>query len=94
VGNSYGAHWRADQVRTFPATGRQYSAIGDPNGLEPVVPNIAPLLDQQGIPLPYIASNDYTVFSVFNTEKGTISSYYFDTCEPESAVVKFDEFYL
>ncbi len=62
--------------------------------MEPVTPTIAPLLDDKEQPLPYIASNDITVFSILDTGSGTISSYRFDTREPESAVIKFDEFKL
>jgi hypothetical protein len=94
VGNSYGAAW-GNRQRSIP-TGYQeeYTAIGDPNGLEPIVPNIAPLLDTEGNPLPYIASNDLTVFSILDTETGAVSSYRFDTRTPEVAVIKFDEFFL
>lgn len=101
VGNSYGAFWQ-DQARPVPPETIEGSAVtyspsdyvaqGDPNGLEPVVPTIAPLKDDSGQPLPYLASNDITAFSVFDTGTGMISSYYFDTREPSSAVVKFDEF--
>ncbi|MBD2233164.1 metallophosphoesterase family protein [Phormidium tenue] len=101
VGNSYGAFWK-DKSRPVPPEALEGSAVtysssdylaqGDPNGLEPVVPTIAPLRDDSGNPLPYLASNDLTAFSVFDTGTGTISSYYFDTREPNSAVVKFDEF--
>lgn len=101
VGNSYGAFWK-DQSRPVPPETIEGSAVtyapsdyvaqGDPNGLEPVVPTIAPLQDSSGQPLPYLASNDITAFSVFDTGTGMISSYYFDTREPNSAVVKFDEF--
>ncbi|MEA5447933.1 metallophosphoesterase [Leptolyngbya sp. CCNP1308] len=101
VGNSYGAFWK-DKSRPVPPETIEGSAVtysptdyvaqGDPNGLEPVVPTIAPLQDDSGHPLPYLASNDITAFSVFDTGMGTISSYYFDTREPNSAVVKFDEF--
>lgn len=94
VGNSYGAYV-GDRQRPVPtAYQEEYVATGDPNGLEPVTPTIAPLLDNNGQPLPYIASNDITVFSIFDTASGTISSYRFDTREPESAVIKFDEFKL
>lgn len=105
VGNSYGAH-TADNPRAVPsdegveAAGDlspfryAYSATGDPNGLDPVVPTIAPLIDDSGNPQPYIASNDITSFSILDTGTGTISSYYFDTREPSSAVVKFDQFQI
>ncbi|WOD39468.1 metallophosphoesterase family protein [Nodosilinea sp. E11] len=103
VGNSYGAFWQ-DKLRPVPPetiagsavtyAPTDYVAQGDPNGLEPVVPTLAPLHDDQGNPLPYLASNDITAFSIFETGSGTISSYYFDTRLPGSAVVKFDEFTL
>lgn len=94
VGNSYGAF--AGEKRRFvpPAYREDYSAIGDPNGLEPVVPTVAPLLGKDGLPLPYIDSNDITAFTIFDTGEGTVGSYYFDTRKPESEVVKFDEFKL
>jgi Calcineurin-like phosphoesterase len=94
VGNSYGAHV-AGNPRPVPIEpSEDYVAIGDPNGLEPIIPSIAPLLDDRGQPLPYIASNDVTVFSILETETGTVSSYRFDTRYPHSPVVKFDEFKL
>jgi len=93
VGNSYGAF--AGKKRRFvpPAYREDYSAIGDPNGLNPVMPT-APLLGEDGLPLPYIDSNDITAFSIFDTGNGVVSSYYFDTRKPESDVVNFDEFKL
>jgi uncharacterized membrane protein len=103
VGNTYWAYWK-DKVRPVPPaaatevlggfTPDYYIPQGDPNGLEPVVPSLAPLQDDNGQPLPYIASNDITVFSILDTGNGTISSYYFDTRLPGSEVVKFDEFRL
>ncbi|MEM9925875.1 MAG: metallophosphoesterase family protein [Cyanobacteria bacterium P01_D01_bin.50] len=95
VGNSYGAAY-GDRKRTnLPnIVNENYTEIGDPYGLEPIVPTIAPLLDKNGKPLPYISSNEITVFSIFDTEHGTISSYRFDTSKPDSEVIKFDEFQL
>ncbi|WP_413174445.1 metallophosphoesterase [Anabaena azotica] len=94
VGNSYGAAW-GERKRDIPTNyPENYTRIGDPNGLEPVIPNISPLLGEDGKPLPYIASNEITVFSIFDTKKGTISSYRFDTRKPDSEVVKFDEFVI
>ena len=94
VGNSYGAHL-GDNKRQIPHYSPQnYAATGNPNRLEPIVPNIAPLTDDSGQPLPYIASNDLTVFSIFNTETGTVSSYRYDTRKPNSTAIKFDEFKL
>ncbi|MGQ4645897.1 metallophosphoesterase [Lyngbya aestuarii] len=94
VGNTYGAYL-GDKKRPVP-TGYQskYAATEDPNGLTSVVPTLAPLLGEDNQPLPYIASNDITVFSILDTDTGIISSYRFDTLKPESEVVKFDEFRL
>lgn len=94
VGNSYGAYL-GDKRRNVPENYREeYAAVGDPNGWEAVVPTIAPLRGDNGEALPYIASNEITAFSIFDTEMGTVSSYYFDTRKPDSEVVKFDEFRL
>jgi len=94
VGNSYGAYL-GDKKRNVPLNYQEkYAEVGNPNGLEPIIPTIAPLLDKNGKPQPYIASNDITAFSIFDTETGTVSSYYFDTRKPNSEVVKFDEFQL
>ncbi len=94
VGNSYGAAI-GDKKRPVPwGFKEEYVETGDANGLEPVIPTIAPLMGEDGKPLPYMASNDITVFSILDTEAGTVSSYRFDTQEPQSAVVKFDEFHI
>ncbi|MBF2028449.1 MAG: metallophosphoesterase [Oscillatoriales cyanobacterium C42_A2020_001] len=94
VGNSYGSYV-GDTKRNVPTNYQEpYPATGNPGGLQPVVPAIAPLLDANGQPQPYIASNDITAFSIFDTGTGTISSYYFDTRKPNSPIVKFDEFRL
>ena len=104
VGNSYGAHLSGNP-RQVPAEGEAiaagllpfkaaYSAIGDPNGLTPITPTLAPLTDDSGSALPYIASNDITSFTILDTGSSTISSYYFDTRKPDSDVIKFDELRL
>ena len=94
VGNSFGAAATGGKKREVPNGNDNYVAMGDPNGLEPIIPTYAPLLGKDGQPLPYIASNDITVFSIFDTSTGTVSSYRFDTREPGLKVVKFDEFKL
>jgi len=94
VGNSYGAFVGEKRRFVPPAYREDYSVIGDPNGLNPVMPTISPLLGENGQPLPYIDSNDITAFSIFETDNGVVSSYYFDTRKPESDAVKFDEFKL
>jgi hypothetical protein len=94
VGNTYGAYWN-DKKRNVPVGYKEnYPELGDPHGLKPIVPTIAPLQSQDGKPMPYITSNDITVFSIFDTGTGTVSSYRFDTSQLESKVVKFDEFQI
>lgn len=94
VGNTYGAYFQ-DEKRSVPEEYRdKYTLQGDPNGLQPIVPTISPLKNSQQQPLPYIASNDITAFSILDTGRQTVSSYYFDTRQPNSKVVKFDEFSL
>ncbi|MBD1809103.1 metallophosphoesterase [Microcoleus sp. FACHB-SPT15] len=92
VGNTYGA-FTGNKTRSLPTDNKaDYAAIGDPNGLEPVMPTLAPLLGEDNQPLPYIASNEVSAFSLLDTGTGTVSSYRFNTLQPESEVVKFDEF--
>lgn len=95
VGNSYGAYI-GEKKRPIPSEDPQsnYIASGDSNGLEPVMPTLDPLKDESDRPIPYIASNDITAFSILDTSNGTVSSYRFDTRKPDSEVVKFDEFRL
>lgn len=94
VGNSYGAAWGENKREVPIGYKEEYALLGDPNGLEPVVPTIAPVLGEDGQAMPYIASNEITVFSIFDTGTATISSYRFDSRKPESEVLKFDEFKL
>ncbi len=93
VGNTYGANWQQSN-RKVPQDSDNYVAQGDPNGLDPAIPTIAPLADENGTPLPYLASNDITAFSIFNTGTGTVTSYRFDTRQPDSQVIAFDRFEL
>jgi hypothetical protein len=92
VGNTYGAYI-GDKKRSVPPSYlSNYAATGDPNGLKSVMPTLVPLLGENKQPVPYVASNDITAFSILDTGTGTVSSYRFDTRSPESEVVKFDEF--
>ncbi|MFP4119408.1 metallophosphoesterase [Coleofasciculus sp.] len=92
VGNTYGAYL-SEKQRQVPE-GKDYAATGDPSGLEPILPTIAPLRGEDNQPLPYISSNDITVFSILDTSTGIVSSYRFDTTKPDSDVIKFDEFQI
>ena len=105
VGNSYGAHLGENErdIPTAKAVAdagdlqpfeQIYYPIGDPNELSAIAPTLSPLKDEAGNTLPYIASNEITSFTIFDTGTGLLSSYYFDTTKPDSEVVKFDEFAL
>ncbi|NET11249.1 MAG: metallophosphoesterase [Symploca sp. SIO2B6] len=86
---------RMDQRRPIPiGYVEDYAPWNDPNGLIPVVPTIAPMLDKDGNPQPFIASNNITVFSILDTGQGTVASYRMDTQTPDRSPVKFDEFSL
>ena len=94
VGNSYGAHV-GDNKRQIPTYCPQnYVEVGNPNGLEAIAPNIAPLIDESGQAIPYIASNEITAFSIFDTATGTVSSYRYDTRKPSAPAILFDRFSL
>jgi hypothetical protein len=92
VGNTYGAYTGEKKRPTPEKSLEQYVVTGNPNGLSPVIPSLVPLLGEDGQPLPYLSSNDITAFSIWDTGTGLVSSYRFDTREPASAVIKFDEF--
>ncbi|MFY1671168.1 metallophosphoesterase family protein [Plantactinospora sp. WMMB334] len=94
VGNSYGAYDVSSGAARLLPEGPESVRQGDPGGLTPVVPTIAPLTGPTGAPLPYVASNDITVFSILDSAAGVVRSYRFDTREPDSAALLFDEFPL
>ncbi|MEO0564756.1 MAG: metallophosphoesterase [Chloroflexota bacterium] len=100
VGNSYDAFVEGGMERRNGPRDRalyneaNYPLTGNPFGLDPIMPTIAPLTDEGGNPQPFVASDQITVFSILTTEDGVIRSYYFDTTQPDNEVVLFDEFAL
>jgi hypothetical protein len=94
VGNTYGAFTNEKQRPVPLGYSEQYIATGDPNGLQPVMPTLAPVINEAQQPQPYIASNEITAFSILDTSTGMVSSYRFDTRQPKSPVIKFDQFSL
>lgn len=79
TGNTYGAYTeRSGLSRHVPGTpwiSENYPAQEDPAGLEPVVPNRAPITNSAGITLPYVASNFHVVFQVFDSHTGELTSW-------------------
>ncbi len=98
VGNNYGCYLEGYRERgNVPRDARynaaNYAPFGDPHGLQPIMPSVfAPMTYENGDPLPCIASNDLTAFSVLDTSTGVISSYVFDARQPGSEIRLFDEF--
>ena len=100
VGGTFGCYVKGyKRRRYYPQDPRfdpaNYVLSGDPYGLNPVYPSeFAPQKDQAGRDLPCVNSNDMTVFSVLYTDTGSIESYVFDTRNPESPPLLFDQFSL
>lgn len=98
TGNSYGAFHplsgRSRPVPPAPWDASNYLAQGNPGGLEPVVPSIAPLRNPDGAPLPFIADSNYVVFQALDTATGLVTSWYVDMRDVGAGAVKFDQFAL
>lgn len=99
VGNNYGCYVEGYRERgNVPNDPRydaeNYVATGDPHGLEPIFPSEFSPQQNEGEDLPCIASNELTAFTLFNTGTGTVSSYVFDTRDPQSEPEMFDQFTL
>ncbi|MCH9736362.1 MAG: metallophosphoesterase [Actinomycetia bacterium] len=96
TGNSYGAfHRLSGESRPIPPApwnADNYLAQGDPGGLDPLVPTIAPLHNADGQELPFIADNDFVVFQALDTGTGTVTSWYVDMGNTHAGAIKFDEF--
>ncbi len=100
VGNNYGCYLEGGEERgnhpddpMFEAS--NYARSGDPGGLQPTPPSVfAPQVDEAGKPLPCVASNTLTIFSILDTGKGAVESYVFDTRKPYQGVRLFDTFAL
>lgn len=83
--------------RVGPWLASDYPRAGDPQGRVSIAPN---LLDAMNVMkdaepgLPYVCSNDVTVFSVLDSGEGTVRSYAFDTRFPARSVQPIDCFPL
>ena len=98
TGNSFGSYHAASgrrrPVPPPPWSSEDAVAQGNPGGLHPTVPTIAPRCEDGGRPLPYIADDNMVVFQALNTGTGTITSWYVDRADTAAGAVKFDEFRL
>jgi hypothetical protein len=74
-----------------------YPGSGEPHGRAMGMPTLFnPMRELAGAPadLPFVASNNLTAFSVFESQTGLVSSYVYDTRDPAGQTRKFDEFRL
>lgn len=79
-----------------------YPVAGEVHGrtmVQPSLVNPMRTMDRRTAPwteqdLPFVASNNICTFSVFDTGTGLVTSWCFDTRDPASPVVRFDEFRL
>jgi hypothetical protein len=74
-----------------------YPGSGEPHGRAMGMPTLFnPMRELAGAPadLPFVASNNLTAFSVFDSQTGLVSSYVYDTRDPAGQTRKFDEFRL
>lgn len=71
-----------------------YVSQGDPGGLTPITPSIAPITGADGRPERFLTSDTVTAFSILDAVDGVVRSYRFDTTQPDGDVVLFDEFGL
>lgn len=94
---SYADFWtdvNSENPRWLP---ENYPASGDPQGRVMSFPTVfSPMsLENDAYPnLPFVTSNNLSVFSVLDTGTGLVSSYVFDPSDLDGEVMLFDEFSL
>ncbi len=74
-----------------------YPRFGDAHDRRPLYPTVLnPELHfgESEVEVPYVSSNEIGVFTVLDTEAGTVRSYAYDWNDPEGEVMLFDEFSL
>ncbi|MEM7738857.1 MAG: fibronectin type III domain-containing protein [Deinococcota bacterium] len=86
-----------DPITSLTWDASDYLRTGDAHGRSPIAPTDfnpmgAWLEDEDS--QPFMCSNDITAFTILDTGTGLVTSYAFDTRDPSSEVVKFDEFSL
>ncbi|MEL6977635.1 MAG: metallophosphoesterase [Pseudomonadota bacterium] len=96
VGNTYGCYFGERRRRGAPFDLENFTLGGDPYGLAPRAPSLfAPQRDEtSGAPLPCVASNEMTVFTLLDTAARAVESYVYDTNDPDAPPRLFDRFVL
>lgn len=97
TGNTYGAyHGLSGRVRPVPPApwdASNYLPLGNPGGLRAEVPTVKPFTTPEGIPQPFVQSNNHVVFTVLDTAANEVVSYAKDMRSSDPAEV-FDRFSL
>ncbi|WP_022927756.1 metallophosphoesterase family protein [Patulibacter americanus] len=98
TGNTYGAfHHLSGRSRPLPPApwlASNYMSIGNPGGLAPILPTDSPMLAPNGVPMPFVQSNDHNVFTVLDTAKNEVVSYIYDVRTPTVRPKVLDRFSL
>ncbi|MEV8254444.1 hypothetical protein AB0O95_10825 [Rhodoglobus sp. NPDC076762] len=98
TGNSYGAYHelsgRSRPLPPEPWVASNYLSQGNPGGLDPVVPSVAPFTTADGTPMPFVQNNDLAVFTMLDTGENEVVTYAFDVRTPDVAPWIIDRFSL
>lgn len=98
TGNSYGAYHELSglsrHVPEAPWDAGNYLAQGNPGGLEPIVPTVNPLINDDGTPLPFLYGNDYAAFTQLDTEAGEVTTWVYDLAADGDEPYVLDRFSL
>jgi hypothetical protein len=96
TGNTYGAFDSlSNRVRPLPPTpwnADNYLALGNPGGLEAILPSVKPFRNPDGVVLPFVQSNDLCVFTALDTAARTVTSWVYDVKQPTVAPWIIDQF--
>ncbi len=98
TGNTYGAfHGLSNRTRPLPPApwnSDYYLSMGNPGGLDPIVPTVEPFTNPDGVPLPFVQSNDLCVFTTLQTDTREVTAWVYDVKRPEVKPWVFDRFTL
>jgi hypothetical protein len=96
TGNTYGAFDslsnRTRPVPPAPWNADNYLSLGNPGGLEPILPSVRPFENPDGLPLPFVQSNDLCVFTALDTRTRTVTTWVYDVKQPDTEPWIIDEF--
>lgn len=96
TGNTYGAYdGLSNRTRPLPPApwnADNYLSLGNPGGLDAILPSVKPFVNPDGVPLPFVQSNDLCVFTALDTGTRTVTSWVYDVKQPDTAPWIIDTF--